>query len=78
MARAKWQGIHWEPLSPCCFLIAEPSEQHVLQQGEIGSTLANLLRHQRRQHIDIVLVSEACACIDLQTGETVILGEADL
>src|SRR5579859_5214302 len=40
--------------------------------------LADTLRGQRRQDIDIVFGDKARARIDVQTGEAVLLGQADL
>jgi hypothetical protein len=68
----------WSYLALVCFNIADPSKTENRQQVEIGSALANLLLHQRGQLLDIVFVSKACASIDLQTGETVVMRETNL
>jgi hypothetical protein len=78
IARAKWQVVHLEPLSPCVILVADPSEPSTYQKARFDRTLPNLLCHERRNLIDVVLVNKTRARVDLQPGETVVLGEAKL
>ncbi len=66
----EWQGLNGKEfitshLTLACFLIADLSKNHKRQQVKTGTGLANLLRHQRGQLVNIVLISKACTRIDL-------------
>jgi hypothetical protein len=78
IARAKWQVVHHEPLSPRVILIADPLEPSTCQKAGFDRALPNLLCHERGNLIDVVLINKASTCVDLQPGETVVLGEAKL
>ena len=43
-----------------------------------GKLLADLFLHQTSQELDIVFVGKTSACVDLQSGESEIMGQADL
>jgi hypothetical protein len=65
-------------LALACFPIADPTKTDKCQQIEVGFALANLLRYQFSQLLDIVYISKASASIDLQAGETVVMSETNL
>ena len=66
----------WNHLALIIFVYADPVSGD--RQENQRALLANLLFNQWGQHLDIIFVAKARACINLQTREAVVVGEADL
>ena len=72
---AKSVGRH---LALACFSIADSDKEKPQQIGLSGSVLANLRLDQRSECSEIAFGDKTRARIDLQTGEMIYLGQAEL